>query len=211
MLKNSNRPILYLTLSDSFVWGPFIIIANLTSLYLSERLGTDTASFVGIGTGIYFLTRGILQIPIGTLIDKTKNDKDEIILLTLGVVLMGLPFLFYPMIIEPYQFYILQFIFGLGVSLSLPTWRKLFAVNLEEGKEGASYGFYETILSFSTVIFSVVIGYVANLGDVYFDWAMRGASILMMLAGGFVLLILTVKERKSHNGHLVLPVEKVVK
>jgi len=44
-----------------------------------------------------------------------------------------------------------------------------------------------------------------------FDWAMRGASILMMLAGGFALLIFTDKKRKSHNGHLVLPVEKTIK
>jgi len=211
MFKSLDKSILYLTLSDSFVWGPFVIIANLTSLYLSEKLGADTASFVGIGTGIYFLTRAILQMPVGILIDKIKNDRDEIILLMLGIILMGLPFFFYPEITEPYQYYILQFIFGLGVSLNLPTWRKLFALNLDEGKEGSSYGFYETILSFSTVIFSIIIGYVANLGGIYFDWAMRGASILMMLAGGFVLLISTVKERKSHDGHSVLPVEKGIK
>lgn len=211
MLKNFNKSILYLTLSDSFVWGPFIIIANLTSLYLSKRLGADTVSFVGIGTGIYFLTRSIFQMPIGMLTDRIKNDKDEIILLTLGIILMGLPFLFYPIITEAYQYYILQFIFGLGVSFNLPNWRKLFALNLEEGKEGFLYGFYETMLSFSTAIFSAVIGYVANLGDVYFDWTMRGVSILMMLAGGFALLIFTVKGRKSHNGHPILPIEKVLK
>jgi MFS family permease len=211
MFKNLNKSILYLTLSDSFVWGPFIIIANLTSLYLSEKLGADIASFVGIGTGIYFLTRTVFQLPIGMLTDKIDNDRDEIILLTLGIVLMGLPFLFYPTITEPYQYYILQFIFGLGVSFNLPNWRKLFAINLKEGKEGSSYGFYETVLSFSTVIFSIVIGYVANLGDVYFDWVMRGVAILMMLAGSFALLIFTVDERKSHNGHSVLPVERIVK
>jgi MFS family permease len=150
-------------------------------------------------------------MPIGMLTDKINNDKDEIILLTIGIILMGLPFLFYPIITEAYQYYILQFIFGFGVSLNLPNWRKLFALNLESGKEGFLYGFYETMVSFSTAIFSVIIGYIANLGDVYFDWAMRGVSILMMLAGGWILLIFTVKGRKSHNGHPVLPIEKVVK
>jgi MFS family permease len=211
MFKNLNNVILYLTLSDSFVWGPFIIIANLTSLYLSTKLGTDTASFVGIGTGIYFLTRALFQMPIGLLTDKIENDKDEIILLFLGIVLMGVPFLFYPMITEPFQYYILQFIFGIGVSFNLPNWRKLFALNLDQGKEGFQYGFYETIISISTAIFSVLIGFVANLGDTYFDWAMRGVAILMMLAGLWALLILKVKDRKSNNGHVIIPVEKVAK
>jgi MFS family permease len=211
MFKNLNKVILYLTLSDSFVWGPFIIIANLTSLYLSTKLGTDTASFVGIGTGIYFLTRALFQMPIGLLTDKIENDKDEIILLFLGIVLMGVPFLFYPMITEPFQYYILQFIFGIGVSFNLPNWRKLFALNLDQGKEGFQYGFYETIISISTAIFSVLIGFVANLGDTYFDWAMRGVAILMMLAGLWALLILKVKDRKSNNGHVIIPVEKVAK
>lgn len=209
--KNLNNVILFLTLSDTFVWGPFIIIANLASLYLSTRLGADTVSFVGIGTGIYFLTRAALQMPIGMLTDKIKNDKDEIVLLFLGIVLMGLPFLFYPVITQPYHYYVLQFIFGIGVSFNLPNWRKLFALNLDAGKEGFQYGFYETIISIATAVFSALIGYVANLGDVYFDWAMRGVAILMMLAGVWALLILTVKERKSNNGAVIIPVEKVAK
>lgn len=209
--KNLNNVILYLTLSDTFVWGPFIIIANLASLYLSTRLGADTVSFVGIGTGIYFLTRALFQMPIGMLTDKIKNDKDEIILLFLGIVLMGLPFMFYPIITQPYHYYVLQFIFGIGVSFNLPNWRKLFALNLDSGKEGFQYGFYETIISIATAIFSALIGYVANLGDVYFDWAMRGVAVTMMLAGIWVLLILTVKERKSNNGSVIIPVEKVAK
>jgi MFS family permease len=211
MFKHINKVILYLTLSDTFVWGPFIIVANLSSLYLSTKLGADTVSFIGIGTGIYFITRAIFQMPIGMLTDKIENDKDEIILLFLGIVLMGLPFFFYPLITEPFQYYVLQFIFGIGVSFNLPNWRKLFALNLDQGKEGFQYGFYEAIISISTAIFSALIGFVANLGDIYFDWAMRGVGGLMVLAGIWALLILRLKDRKSNNGHVIIPVEKIAK
>jgi MFS family permease len=211
MFKNINKVILYLTLSDTFVWGPFIIIANLSSLYLSTKFGADTVSFVGIGTGIYFITRAIFQMPIGMLTDKIENDRDEVIILFLGIVLMGLPFFFYPMITKPFQYYVLQFIFGIGVSFNLPNWRKLFALNLDQGKEGFQYGFYETIISISTAIFSALIGFIANLGDIYFDWAMRGVGGLMLLAGIWALMILRVKKRKSNNGHIIIPVEKVAK
>jgi MFS family permease len=211
MFKNLNKVILLLTASDSFVWGPFIIIANLSGLYLSTRLGEDTVSFVGIGTGIYFITRAVLQMPIGSLTDKIKNDKDEVILLALGIIFMGLPFLFYPLITKSFQYYVLQFIFGLGVSFNLPNWRKLFAINLDKGKEGFQYGFYETIISISTALFSALIGYIANLGDIYFDWTMRGVSILMMTAAIWVLFILQVDGRKSHKKIPIASIEKVSK
>ncbi len=211
MFKNFNKVILLLTLSDTFTWGPFIIIANLSGIYLASRLGTDTVNFVGIGTAVYFLTRAVTQIPIGSLTDKIKNDKDEIALLVLGIILMGIPFLFYPLITAPFQYYVLQFIFGLGVSFNLPNWRKLFALNLDKGKEGFQYGFYETLLSLSTAIFSGIVGYIANLGDIYFDNSMRVVGSLMILASIFVVFIHFVKERKSHNGEPMISVEKVSK
>jgi MFS family permease len=212
MLKKFNKVILLLTLSDAFTWGSFIIIANLAGIYLSTKLGEDTVSFVGIGTSIYFLTRAVLQMPIGHLTDKIKNDKDEIILLVLGILFMGLPYIFYPLITRTFQYYVLQFIFGLGVSLNLPNWRKLFALNLDQGQEGFQYGFYETILSISTAIFSIVVGYIANLGDSYFDISMRAVGIIMMLSSIWVLLIFKVKKRKSDNENKkIIAVENVSK
>lgn len=211
MLKKLNKVILLLTLSDTFTWGPFIIIANLSSIYLADKLGQDTVSFVGVGTSIYFLTRATLQIPIGYLTDKLDNDKDEIILLSLGIILMGLPFLFYPIITQPHHYYILQFIFGLGVSLNLPNWRKLFALNLDQGKEGSLYGFYETIISISTAVFSTLVGFVANLGDMYFDYVMTGVGILMISSFIWVLLIFKIKIRKSNGVDSVVAIDKVAK
>lgn len=211
MLKKFNKVILLLTLSDTFTWGPFIIIANLSGLYLSTKLGADTVSFIGIGTGVYFLTRAAFQMPIGLLTDKIDNDKDEIILLLLGIILMGIPFLFYPLITEPFQYFVLQFIFGLGVSFNLPNWRKLFAINLDKGKEGFLYGFYETVISISTALFSALIGFVANLGDIYFDIVMRSVGIIMIISSICVLFILKVKERKSHIPDQTVSLEEVAK
>ena len=197
MKKKVNKVVLLLTLTDAFTWGPLVVIANLAGIYLSSKLGQDTVTFVGVGTAIYFFTRAALQIPIGYLTDKLDADKDEIVILTLGVFLMGLPFFFYPLINEPYQYFILQFIFGLGVSFNLPNWRKLFALNLDGGNEGFLYGFYETVLSISTALFGIAVGFTANLGEKQFDTIMRVLSVITMLSGIFVLLLFTLKNRKS--------------
>ena len=75
-------------------------------------------------------------MPIGKITDKIKSDSDEILFLLIGAILMGLPFIVYPFISIPVHYYILQFVFGLGVSFNLTNWRKLFALNVDKNREG---------------------------------------------------------------------------
>ncbi len=196
--KKINRVLIYLTFSDVFSWGTFSIISALTGLYLARKLGQNTVEYVGIGTAIYFFVRGVTQIPIGHITDKFKKDKDEIFLLALGVVLMGIPFLFYPSISQPSHYYILQAIFGLGVALNLTTWRILFALNTDGGREGRQYATYETIMSACTGVLSIVGGIIANMGDRYFDLVISFAGFFIILASLWILLIYLYEERKTN-------------
>jgi MFS family permease len=198
-IKNFNKIVLLLTLADVCTWGPFYVISALSGIYLSNKLGVGSIEFVGIGTAIYFLTRAITQIPIGYITDKIKKDKDEIYMLIAGIILMGFPYILYPLISNPFHYYGLQFIFGLGVSLNLTNWRKLFALNIDTGREGRDYAFYETLISITTVILSVVMGLIANIGDIYFDWVMVGSGLLMMAGSIWVIFTLKVEKRKTNH------------
>jgi len=198
-LTGFNRVVIYLSLSDVFSWGSFTVISILSGIYLSDKLGVDTLKFLGIGTSIFFFTKAILQIPLGLLTDKYKHDKDEILILFVGILLMGLPYIFYPYIETPYQYYILQFIFGLGVSLNLTNWRKLFALNLDKGKEGIQYGVYELIMSVCTGFLSILAGTIANMGDLYFDTVISLTGVLIMLGSIWVILIYKYEQRRSNG------------
>ena len=196
-LKGFNKVVLFLSLSDVFSWGSFTIISTFAGIYLANKLGEDILKFLGIGTSIYFFTRALFQIPMGLLTDRYKKDKDEILILFVGIILMGIPFLFYPYITNQYQYYVTQFVFGLGVSLNVTNWRKLFAINIDPGKEGIQYGIYETIMSTSTTILSIVGGFIANLGDLYFDTVMSVAGVIIMMGSIWVLLIYKYDGRRS--------------
>lgn len=195
--KKFNKVAFLLTLADVFTWGPFFILSSLSGLYLSNKLGQDTIGFIGLGTGISFITRGIFQIPIGRLSDRLKKDRDEILLLTLGAFLAGSSFILYPLISQPWHYYVLQFLFGLGISLDIVNWRKLFAVNVTVGREGEEYAIYDTVLSIFTAILAVVMGLIANLGDQYFNVVMIISGIIMMASSFWALMIFKVKDRKS--------------
>lgn len=196
-LTGFNRIVIYLSLSDVFSWGAFTVISILSGIYLSDKLGVDTLKFLGIGTSIYFFTRAAFQIPIGLITDKYKKDRDEILILFVGVLLMGMPYLFYPYIETPLQYFILQFIFGLGVSLNVTNWRKLFALNIDGGKEGIQYGIYDLIMSVSAGLLSIVAGTIANMGSLYFDTVISLAGIFIMLGSIWVILIYKYEDRKS--------------
>lgn len=197
MPRKINKVVMLLTLSDIFTWGPYTIIAALAGLYLANKFGENVIEYIGIGTSIYFITRAIFQIPLGIITDKIKKDKDEISFLLIGVILMGLTFTMYPLITKPLHYFLLQFLFGVGASLNVTNWRKLFALNLQSGQEGLSYAFYETSISIATTLLSLLIGYVAGLGDIYFDTVMYLSGAVMTLAGLWVTLIYTIEKRNS--------------
>lgn len=192
-----NKVLIFLTFSDVFSWGSFTVISALTGLYLANKLGQNTVEYVGIGTAIYFFVRGLAQMPIGHLTDKFKKDKDEIFLLALGIVLMGIPFLFYQKITVFYHYFLLQAIFGLGAALNVTNWRKLFALNIDGGREGRQYATYETIMSLCTGVLSVVGGVIANMGEKYFDMVISFSGLFIILASFWILLIYLLEERKS--------------
>jgi MFS family permease len=107
--KKFNKVVLFLTLADVFTWGPFFILSSLAGLYLSDKLGQDTIGFVGLGTGISFITRAVFQIPVGKFTDRLKKDKDEIAILATGAFLARLSFVLYPLVSEPWHYYYYNF------------------------------------------------------------------------------------------------------
>jgi MFS family permease len=194
-----NKTISLLTLSDIFTWGLYMVIANFVGLYLERKFGDSAIELVGIGTSIFFLARVVTQVPIGIVTDRIKKDRDDIFLLIIGNVLMGVPYFFFPYINSALEYYLIQFVIGIGGAMNLVNWRKLFAANLEEGKSGLTYGLYDSILSFTMIIYGIVAGFVAGISSEYFDKVMIAVGILMTLSGIWPLLIFTVRNRISRN------------
>ena len=174
-----------------------MVISALSGLYLATKLDMDAVQVIAIGTSIYYITRSVIQMPIGKITDKIKSDSDEILFLLIGAILMGLPFIVYPFISIPVHYYILQFVFGLGVSFNLTNWRKLFALNVDKNREGAQYGFYEICMSGGAAIFSALIGSLGSLSNRYFDIIIVSAGIVMLLASVWIFLIHKTDGRKS--------------
>lgn len=195
--NGSNKVIFLLTLSDILVWGTSSIASPLLAIYLSGKFGGNTVEYIGIGTAIYFAVRSIVQLPIGMLTDRIKHDKDEIFFLMLGCILMGIPYLLYSLVTEANQYYVLMGLGGLGASMNLNNWRKLFAKNLDKNKEGYQYGIYETVMSISTAVFGLLGGYFGNLSPQIFEAVITSVGFFVF-SGGIIAFSLLWNRRKSY-------------
>lgn len=193
LFTGMNRIITLLTLSDVFTWGFYTIIASLAGIYLAEKLDENVVEMVGWGTSIYLISRALIQIPTGWIHDKLKGDHDEALTMVIGNLLMGLPYIFYPMLPNYTVYLILQAIFGIGAGINVISWRKLFAKNLDKGQEGKSYGTYDAILNIVTAAFCAIGGYISNLGMNYFTAVIFSVGIVMMSSAFIPVIILNQK------------------
>ena len=194
-----NKVIFYLTVSDIFTWGTIAMGTPLIGLFLSKKFGDQTILYIGIATACYYIVRGIVQIPIGMLSDKIRHDTDEIVILFLGCFIMGIGYILIPFISTPWQYFLTMGFIGLGSSMNLNSWRKLFASNLDRKHEGVGYGFYETIMSFSTAIISLLGGYFSSLNTTAFEIVLITIGIGIILGGFIGAGMIFVKNRKSKN------------
>lgn len=209
-----NKIILYLTASDIFTWGLMVVISSFTGLYLAEKLNmpeTEVVKFIGVGIALNSFTNGLLQIPLGYLIDKIKGDLDEIWILFFANTIMGIPLLFFPLISSVELYYIFQVIMGVGTAANLITWRKLFAKHVDKDHEGMEYGSYETVMSLSIGIFSIISGSLASVSGEYFDIVMVGMGIIMILSSIWAYMIFRYEYKGSFRSETDQPLIGVEK
>jgi flagellar motor component MotA len=77
-------------------------------------------------------------------------------------------------------------------------WRKLFALNIVGCNEGRQYASYDTIMSIATAALCILGGYIANLGDIYFDMVVSISGCIIMLGGIWSIMIYRHESRKSN-------------
>lgn len=185
-----------MTFSDVFTWGIYGSTNAFIALFLETRFGDSTLEIVGIGVGIFTLTKAVFQIPFGIFVDKMKTTYDEPILLFIGNLLMGIPFLFFPLINEPSLYFVLQFFLGLGAAANLLSWRKLFATNLDKDREGSDYAAYEFVFSLISSAFSPILGFVAGMNNDYFGFVIIMIGVLVISSSIWPLMVFRMKRRK---------------
>jgi len=161
LLKNINPVIKFLILSDTLVVGSAGLLGPIFALFITKFIQGGNEAVAGIAAAIFLITRSVFQIPIATLIDKIRGEKDDYYFMFIFSLLSSIIPLFYLIINQPWQLYLVQFILGLFTALTFPSYMAIFTRHIDKNKEGTEWGVYFTLTDLVSAGMAGIGGYLA--------------------------------------------------
>ncbi|MFH0792231.1 MAG: MFS transporter [bacterium] len=152
----------YLVASDVALSAGFSIISPIFAIFILDNISGGDLKVVGFATAIFVAVRGVLQIPVGRLLDKLHGNRDEYIFLTTAFIILAISPVLYLIVKTPLQLYLVQFLYAIGYAMNYPAWTSLFTRHIEKEAEGRSWATYSTITDFGGAAAAAISGIIAE-------------------------------------------------
>ncbi|MFH1711690.1 MAG: MFS transporter [Patescibacteria group bacterium] len=162
-LLEMNPVIRFLILSD-VVWGSSIgLLGPIFALFIVDFIDGGDAAVAGIAAAIYLVTKSLAQIPSATIIDKIRGERDDFWILFIFSILAALTPLCYLLVHTPMQLYFIQFIYGIFIAFTFPSYMAIFTRHIDRNKEGTEWGIYFTLVDLGSAVTASIGGAIAIL------------------------------------------------
>ncbi|HNP75408.1 MAG TPA: MFS transporter [bacterium] len=194
-LINVNPVIRWLTISDFIIIGSSGLLSPIFAVFITDYLPHSNVQVAGIAITIFLLTKSLAQIPLATIIDRIKGERDDFWILFWGSMVMSLIPIFYIFVQNIAQLYFIQAINGLVTAATFPAYMAIFHRHLDPGKEGTELGVYYTLTDVASAATGAIGGSLAYY--IGFKWVFIAVSILSLVG---TLALLMIRNRMT-NGH----------
>lgn len=150
-------------LSD-FLWmGSMGLLVPIFALLIESSVVGGNAAIVGIATSIYLITKSVVQMIAASVIDWIKGEKDDFwIMFSFSMLAAVLP-LGYIFMETPLHLFIIQFINGILIGFTFPTFLAIFTRHVDMQKAGTEWGTYHTFTDISSAFTAFMGGVIATL------------------------------------------------
>lgn len=159
---NMNTVIRFLILSDMVFIGSLGLIGPIFALFVVDVVEGGNAAVAGSAAAVFLITKGILQIPIASFIDRIRGEKDDFWLLFFGTIVAAVIPLFYLLISTPGHLYLVQFFYGLAVAVTVPSYMAIYTRHIDKNKVGTEWGIYFTLTNFMSALTAALGGILAD-------------------------------------------------
>lgn len=174
------------------------------AVFIVDNIENGDASVAGMAIGIYWVTKSLVQIPIGKLLDKIQGEGDDYWFMVAGTFIASLTPLIFIISSEPWHIYGLQVVHAIGMAMVVPAWAGIFTRHIDKGREAETWGLESSSLGLGVGVAGIVGGFVAKI--IGFTPLFIGVSVFGIM--GTLMLLLIKKEilrsRKGikHDHHL---------
>lgn len=154
------NPIIKLLIaSDLIAQGSLGLLAPIFAIFIDKSItDTDPVIAAGMASAIYLFTRSAFQIPIARLLDSIKGERDDFSAMFWGMICSSLLPIAYLYIDSSLELYFIQFLLGLCVAFTYPSFMSIFTKHIDKGEEGTEWGIYYTFTDISTAATSAIGG-----------------------------------------------------
>lgn len=191
MSKIINRIVRVLISSDFFLnlgWG---LLSPIFALFILQKITINdparAAEVAGFSALCYWISKSLIEMPIGRFLDKIEGEKDDFWFMTLGLFVVGFVPLGYLVSTQPWHIYLLQVLHAIGMAMALPSWLAIFTRHIDKGKEAFEWSMETTSISMGAGIAGGLGGIIASVFG--FKILFVFVSTLTFFAGILLLLI----------------------
>ena len=203
---NFNKIIKTLIVTDMIIYSSWGLVAPIFAVFILNSIKGGDASVVGIATGIYWVTKSILQIPLGKYLDRNHGEKDDHRLMVAGTFMASLIPIGFLISSQIWHIYVLQFIYAIAMAMVIPSWGGIFTRHIDKGREAETWGFESSSLGLGVGIAGIIGGFVAKSSG--FAPLFILVSVFGIL-GSFLLLVIR-KDISPKDGK-VMPIRRALK
>jgi MFS family permease len=139
-----NKVIRILITSDFILQAGWGLIGPIFAIFIIENVKGGSIAAIGLAAATYWLTKSVVQLFIGRMIDFKKGEKDDFIFLIAGMFIANLVPLGYLLATNVSYIFILEFIRGLAMACVLPAWAGIFTRHINKGSEAFSWSLEST-------------------------------------------------------------------
>ncbi|KKW17917.1 MAG: hypothetical protein A2131_01410 [Candidatus Sungbacteria bacterium GWC2_49_10] len=132
-----NRVVSILIGSEFILTTSFGLLVPILSLFIVNDLEGGSPRVAGFSLAIYWITKSVLQIPIGAWLDKHKGEIDDFWALLTGNIASGvLAILFAFWVKDIWGLYFFEVLWGITDAFIVPPFYAIFSRHLDPGREG---------------------------------------------------------------------------
>jgi predicted MFS family arabinose efflux permease len=157
-----NKVIKYLIFSDFVFWSGWGLISPIFAVFVVEKIQGGTLAVVGLASGIYWVLKSLLRIPIGIFLDSRKGEEDDFWFLFFGLILSSLVPFGYLMAKYPFHIYLLQSLHAIAMAMTFSGWAAIFTRHIDQGKEATEWGLDATFVGLGIGISGILGGLIAS-------------------------------------------------
>ncbi|MFA6018187.1 MAG: MFS transporter [Patescibacteria group bacterium] len=161
LLMDANWVIKFLTISDIFLTGARGFLTPIFAIFAVEAISGATVETIGIGTTIFLVTKSLFQVPVASLMDKIRGERDDFLMLIIGSLVSSLLPLLFLVMKTPAHFYTIQFFVGISYAFMFPSYMAIFTRHIDRDRESTEWGTYFTLVDLGCAIAAAIGGVLA--------------------------------------------------